>query len=410
VLAFIAADFVLYVPTPLSSGSDAVAAAFTPVVRAALLSGIAAALGVDASGIFIISITPYAYRRQRLLAFRPRSLYLPPAAGTGVTISTGIYSSAAATSPLVRAAIGGGTSDSASVMSAMIAVVQSQAASGAVAAAVAAQPAAVSGLGFSSPAQMAAQLSLGGTPVAKAPAAAATPSSGSGAAGGSTASIVAAVIVVLALVGAGAAYRFVYLPRSQVAQQPASPSAPSSLAAKAAHSDQEDAAGQAELQAQAAAVAAAQARVAADTAARAHAELHAVAQAQAQAAAQLNASAQAHADKVAATHHASAPPMLPGQVHYATGPSLSAPAATSFAGPSEVALLSGLSDADFVLDSDVSGYLDAHGLIDVLGGKTSRAPLPVRSLAEVCAADGRVFSPRAVRRLAVLGFIAPQKA
>jgi len=63
-----------------------------------------------------------------------------------------------------------------------------------------------------------------------------------------------------------------------------------------------------------------------------------------------------------------------------------------------------------VLDADVSGFLDAHGLVDVLGGCTKRAPLVVGSLAEVSAVDGRPFLPLVVRRLALLGFVAQRSA
>ena len=58
------------------------------------------------------------------------------------------------------------------------------------------------------------------------------------------------------------------------------------------------------------------------------------------------------------------------------------------------------------MDADVSAFLDAHGLVDLLGAKTSRAPLLVAAVADVHAVDGRRFAPLAVRRLAVLGFVA----
>ena len=84
-------------------------------------------------------------------------------------------------------------------------------------------------------------------------------------------------------------------------------------------------------------------------------------------------------------------------------------AVNGFAGPSEQALRGGLGDDELIMDPDVSGFLDANGLVDILGARTSRAPLRVLSLAEVRAEDGRRFLPVVVRRLAVLGFIAQQQ-
>ena len=107
---------------------------------------------------------------------------------------------------------------------------------------------------------------------------------------------------------------------------------------------------------------------------------------------------------------ATAPPAPLGQVPDGSAAAVAALFAGSFAGPSAEQLRSGLSDLDFVLDADVSAFLDAHGLVDVLGGKTSRAPLRVASLAEVCAADGRRVLPLATRRLALLGFGASREA
>ena len=161
------ASFVLYVPVPIGGGgrgTDAVAASFTPAVKAALIAGMAQALGVDAAtGVFITSITPYTYRRRR------RSLYMEPSAGTGVSLSTGILASAAASSLLVKASLGSGVADVSSVMSATIAVVQSQMASGALAAAIAAQPVVITGLGYTSSEQLVAQLALDGAPFARMP-------------------------------------------------------------------------------------------------------------------------------------------------------------------------------------------------------------------------------------------------
>lgn len=457
---FVQAAFLLYVPVPVDGGPAAVAAAFTPAVKAALLAGIAHALGIDVSGVFISSITPYTYRRRR-------SLYLQPSAGTGVTVSTGILASAAASSPLVMAAIGGGAADASAVMAATVTVVQSQMASGALAAAVAAQPAIVSGLGYSSPTQLIAQLTLDGTPVERAPPPPAGPSSpGGGASGGAVGAVVAALL--LAVCGL-AGYRFVFMPwrartgaleeyrrqhlhphphahlrRSQLPKAPNSAAVAPRAAPERADSDDPAAAAvelltPAEAQAQvhekgkALANAEAQLRAQADEVERTRMQLEAQERAQAQAHSQVLAQAQGLALAVAAqsavssAHPASwgqaasappapwgqfatAPPAPLGQVPDGSAAAVAALFAGSFAGPSAEQLRSGLSDLDFVLDADVSAFLDAHGLVDVLGGKTSRAPLRVTSLAEVCTADGRRFLPLATRRLALLGFVVSREA
>jgi hypothetical protein len=450
VLAFVEAAFLLYVPVPLSSAgasnTAAAAAVFTPAVKAALLAGIAQALGVDVSGVFIASITPYSYRRRR-------SLYLQPSAGTGVTVSTGILASAAASSPLIMAALGGGAADASAVMAATVTVVQAQMSSGALAAAVAAQPAIVSGLGYSSSAQLVAQLSLDGTPVARAPPAPApAPSAGSGASGG----LVAAVIVVLLVVGAGVGYRFVFAPwrarlRALKEYQSRHPHLPLPMAASAPpatpwHSGTSAAqheglsaddpsatielpmtAAQVRAQEEALLRAEAQLRNTAEEVARSRAQLEAQERAQEQMHAQVLTKAQGLARAVAAQSAATASearfsydsgPQIPGQVVHGMDAVAAADAAAAgagvgleavFAGPSTAQLRGGLSDQDFVLDEDVNRFLDAHGLVDVLGHKTSRAPLLVGSLAEVCAAGGRRFVPLATRRLALLGFIASRQ-
>ena len=193
----------LYVPVSAASSGSATAAAlaaFTPQVIQALLAGIGAALGIDPAGIFIVEIVSYASRRrQRRLGaasvaeedgtddpahdsgtrgLAGRGLYLPPSQGTGVSVVTGIFAAAAASSPLVRAAAGGGSgfgsggsggtsaAEAAAIMNATVAVVMAQSANGGVAAAIAAQPAAVSGLNYSSPAQLVQQLVLDGVPAA----------------------------------------------------------------------------------------------------------------------------------------------------------------------------------------------------------------------------------------------------
>lgn len=124
-------------------------------------------------------------------------------------MSTGILASAAASSPLVRAALGSGAADTSSIMAATIAVVKSQVASGALAAAVAAQPAVVTGLGYSSAAQLVAQLALDGAPIARAPPAAPTSPGGASA----SSAIIGAVVGVLTLAVCGfAGCRFAYAP------------------------------------------------------------------------------------------------------------------------------------------------------------------------------------------------------
>ena len=467
---FVQAVFLLYVPVPIpvggsSGGVDTLAIAFTPAVKAALLVGIAQALSIDTSGIFIASITTYSYRRRR-------SLYLPPSAGTGVSVTTGILASAAASSPLVRATLGSGAADVSSVMTATVAVVQSQMASGAIAAAVAAQPVIVTGLGYSSSAQLVAQLALDGTPIARAPPALAAPPNPGG--GGAIGATIGAILAVLFLsVGGIAGYHFVFAPwrartlaRTSLLKEcawqharpqtqphpqsllPAAVVAPEGAPPGDAHiglakvdgnhtatvvdlptslQTQAQAEVQAQVQAQGEALASAEAhlRARAQEVALARERLETQERAQSQARVQVLAQAQGLAYDVALQSavlavasaaaalpqpEASAPAMtLPGQVvnnsaaneEQGTG---------GFVGPSAALLRSGLSDLDFVLNADVSQFLDAHGLVDVLGCRTSRAPLLVASLAEVCAADGRRFAPPATRRLALLGFVASRPA
>lgn len=423
----------LYVPLPLNAvGSAAVAAAFTPAVKAALLAGIAQALGIDVSGVFIASITPYTYRRRR-------SLYLQPSAGTGVSVSTGILASAAASSPLVMAALGGGAADTIAVLAATVTVVKAQMSSGALAAAVAAQPAIVLGLGYSSSAQLVAQLSLDGTPAARAPPVPAPlPSSG----GGVNTGLVSAIVLLLLAVCGAAGYFFSRRARLRALKEYQSQHPHPPVTMTAAASQRADF-----LAPQPKVVASNDPRAATNlpmTAAnvmvqkkalsRAEEELHATAEEIARARTQLEAQERAFehrkaqvlteaqdleravAAKSAAamseirhSSEVSAPP-LPGQVAVAgTGAGSGMGVESSFAGPSSAQLRSGLSNEDFVLDEDVNRFLDKHGLVDVLGQKTSCAPLLVDSLAEVCAEDGRRFVPLATRRLALLGFIASRK-
>jgi hypothetical protein len=283
--AFVEASFVLYVPVPLSAAGDVVLSVFTPTVKAALLAGLGAALRIDPAGIFIVSITPYKYRRliaggkdastksrsggstgsgeksgngdsdgsgngdgddgnsghsSDNSAVRPgalRSLFLQPSVGTGVSVVMGVDAKSASSSPLVHAAITGGAADSAAVMNATISVILAQEASGAIAASVAAQPGLASGLGFSSPSQLAEQFLLGATPVARAPAPA--PATGAQSASSSVAVAAAVTVVILLSGGLLLAYRFfVVLPRKRAAialeefkrahphRTPSAPSAP----------------------------------------------------------------------------------------------------------------------------------------------------------------------------------------
>ena len=370
---------------------------------------------------------------------------MQPSVGTGVTVSMGILASAAASSPLVMAAMGGGAADASAVMAAAITVVQAQMSSGALAAAVAAQPAIVSGLGYSSSAQLVAQLSLDGTPVARVPPAPA-PVPGEG--GGTNGGLVAAIVLGLLVVGGAAGYYFAFAPwRARMLAlkefQSRHPHLPLPVAASApAASSQNEtrhegiaaddptsatdlpmtaaqARAQVKAQEQALSRAEEQLRATAEEVARARAQLEARERAQEQMHAQVLAEAQCLAQTVAAQsaltaleaqfpYEASAP-QLPGLVDHDAAAGTGVDAKAFFAGPSSAQLRSGLSDEDFVLDEDVNRFLDAHGLIDVLGHKTSRAPLLVDSLAEVCIAGGRRFVPLATRRLAQLGFIASRQ-
>ncbi len=457
-LPFVEAAFVLYIPVPLSSGSSAaVLSAFTPVVKLALLTGIGAALGVDASGIFIISIAPYTYRRRleeiEAADLGPqRGLYLQPSAGTGVSVTTGILASAAASSPLVLAAVGGSgggvAADAAAVMAATVLVVQTQMASGALAESVAAQPALVQGLGYSSSAQLVAQLALDGAPTVRAPGPPLLPPPTSSSSVGSNGSIGAAVGIVALIAVAAFFYRYFYAPwqakrlllsAHQCSSRPLSSSALeasappassdfpatikaacSSFGAESGNGTETGAADNinnidvhspelAEVQAHAEALVQAQAqlRVRADEVARSQALLGAqiVAREEAQAQAALQAQRLTQAMAAQALAASAAAPSLPGQVE---GGAMFPAAVSAFAGPSDAMLRASLSNADFVMDPDVNGFLDAHGLVDVLGRKTSRAPLLVGSVAEMHALDGRRFLPLTVRKLAELGFIAPR--
>ena len=57
----------IYVPIPITGDSSAaVAALFSLQVTNALLAGIGSALAVDPLGLFVISVTPYTYRRRLL--------------------------------------------------------------------------------------------------------------------------------------------------------------------------------------------------------------------------------------------------------------------------------------------------------------------------------------------------------